>query len=277
MMKPNDNANANENKVVEIILGNKNVAEAGSMQLNITQNNFTPEALEKVLEKVVPSWSREQSSEQGSNSSKEKVPQSSTVSPHPSKRKPGRKPKDKRERDIEDVFTYKWLNERSGQVRIIRLYQYLKHTSVGWLDPDASVEDWCALFMGEPKPFKLKWTGTQQHLKHLFRLLLEREYISRTNTSVGPWEIVGSHFLDKNRRPFSDWDSQHPAKRKKDVLSWLAEFLNVSADLPKEITDEEFIEDEFSEFADHERNNPRKPKFVNIDDIVRDEWKDDEY
>ena len=272
MMKPNDNDNANENKVVEIILGNKNVAEAGSTQLNITQNNFTPEALEKVLQGL-----RDEGLGMRESAPQEEVPHPSTETPQPSKRKPGRKPKDKRERDIEDVFTYKWLNERYGQVRIIRLYQYLKHTSVGWLDPDASVEDWCALFMGEPKPFKLKWTGTQQHLKHLFRLLLEREYISRTNTSVGPWEIVGSHFLDKNRRPFSDWDSQHPAKRKKDVLSWLAEFLNVSADLPKEITDEEFIEDEFSDFADHEANNPRKPKFVNIDDMVRDEWKDDEY
>lgn len=241
-----------ESKKIEIILGNKNVAEAGSQQINITQNNFDPDKLRAALNGLT----------------------GSPVS-QPTKGKPGRKKKENRERDIEDVFTYKWLNERNGQARIVRLYQYLKHTSVGWLDPNASVEDWCALFMGEPKPFKLKWTGTQQHLKHLFRLLLDREYISRTNTSVGPWEIVGSHFVDKNRRPFKDWDSQHPAKRKKDVLSWLAEFLNISADLPQEITDEEFIEDEFTELAEHDINNPRKPKFVDIDVLRQREWNED--
>lgn len=255
---------ADEKHTTEIILGNKNVAEAGSQQINITQNNFDPAKVMELLSGL-----------QGGTTTPAPEP-ASTEKP---KGKPGRKKKPPRERDIEDVFTYKWLDERMGQARIVRLYQYLKHTSVGWLDPDTSMEDWCALFMGVPKPFKLKWIGTQQHLKHLFKLLLDREYISRTNTSVGPWEIVGSHFVDKNRRPFTDWDSQHPAKRKKDVLSWLAEFLNVSTDLPQEISDKEFIEDEFSDLADHEILNPRKPKFVSIDDMERAGWnrRDDDY
>ena len=37
-------------KHTEIILGNKNVAESGSMQVNITQNNFDPAKVMELVE-----------------------------------------------------------------------------------------------------------------------------------------------------------------------------------------------------------------------------------
>ena len=39
-----------EDKHIEIVLGNKNVAESGSTQVNITQNNFDPGKLRELVE-----------------------------------------------------------------------------------------------------------------------------------------------------------------------------------------------------------------------------------
>ena len=130
-------------------------------------------------------------------------------------------------RIVLDTFRYKWLDMPDGQMRLIRLYQKLIHESCGWLDPNTSPEDWCALFMGEPKSFTMKWLGTQAHLRYLFKLLLDRGYIECSNKSVGRWEVLGSHFVNSKSKPFTDWDSQKDPKRIEGVISALAEMLNI--------------------------------------------------
>lgn len=142
----------------------------------------------------------------------------------PSRR--GRKPQ--APRLVQDTFRYKWLDMPDGQMRLIRLYQKLIHESCGWLDPNTSPEDWCALFMGEPKSFTMKWFGTQAHLRYLFKLLLDRGYIECPNKSVGRWEVLGSHFVNSKSKPFTDWDSQKDPKRIEGVISALAEMLNIA-------------------------------------------------
>ena len=212
-----------KDNLTEIILGNKNVAKDGGIQINITQNN-----LGNHIDQLASVLRESCAGTPGATSREEPIEQ-----PQASE-KTRRTSADKRPkvaREVEDVFTYRWLNNDQGNTRIIRLYQYLTHSSVRWLDPDTSPDDWCALFMGKPKVFKLRWLGTQMHLKHLFWLLLEREYISRTNTSIGPWEIVGCHFVDANRRPFTNWNGQKKPVRKAQLISEIAEILNIATDI----------------------------------------------
>lgn len=164
--------------------------------------------------------------DEGKSDSTEKDHKPSTINPQPSRR--GRKPQ--APRIVQDTFRYKWLDMPDGQMRLIRLYQKLIHESCGWLDPNTSPEDWCALFMGEPKSFTMKWLGTQAHLRYLFKLLLDRGYIECPNKSVGRWEVLGSHFVNSKSKPFTDWDSQKDPKRIGGVISALAEMLNIAND-----------------------------------------------
>ena len=89
---------------------------------------------------------------------------------------------------------------------MVRLYQLLIDHRFKMLDKDVSPDNWCALFMGEAKPFTMKWTGRQAHLRYLFKLLIQRKYISYDRKSAGKWEILGSHFLSAQGKPFTDWE-----------------------------------------------------------------------
>ena len=118
-------------KHVEIVLGNKNVAEGGSVQVNITQNNFDPAKVAEVLG-LKPS----------------------DVKPETKVKRP-RKPKPAR--IVEDVYKYIWVNEKEGMLRLVKLYQLLTDGRFKMLDKNVTPNDWCALFMGEAKPFTMKF------------------------------------------------------------------------------------------------------------------------
>ena len=270
----NDNMADNDNKArpIEIVLGNKNVAEAGSQQINISQNVFNADALKEVLNSL--------NGLNGSNGfSKEESPQPSTVNPQPSKTSQtsskSKKTKPKAGRIVEDTFTYKWILAEGGVLRLTKLYQKLTSEKLGWLDASVSIEDWCYLFSGKTKAFVLKWNGTQAHLKYLFKLMIEREYIT-VPKGAGQWEIVGSHFKNEKSKPFKDWNDQKDPVRGAEVISALVELLNIAADLPAEETDAETIESMMEEYSEHERNNPWKPKFVSIDDMRQSEWNEED-
>lgn len=227
-MTPNDNVNDNDNKAraIEIVLGNKNVAEAGSQQINISQNVFNADALEKVLNSL--NGLKGETAPAAEN----KTSQSSQTS----------RTKKHQARIVQDVFQYKWLNTQDGQLRLLRLYQKLIHEACGWLDADTTPEQWCALFMGEPKSFTMKWKGKQARLKYLFKLMIQRGYIT-TPKGVGPWEIVGSHFLNDKSKPFSDWNDQKDPSRGALIIDRLAEILNISADIPADNSDDYGFDD----------------------------------
>lgn len=218
-------------KHVEIVLGNKNVAESGSTQVNITQNNFDPAKVAELLG-LKP--------ETGNGPLKPE-----TRAKRPRKPKPAR--------IVEDVYTYRWLNEQEGMLRLVKLYQFVIDKRFKMLDKDVLPNDWCALFMGEAKPFTMKWIGPQAHLRYLFKLLIDKGYITYDNKSAGKWEILGSHFLNRQGKPFTDWDSQKDPKRGAKLLNRLAEVLNIYSDLPtpESFTDE--INEEMKEFGEWEQ------------------------
>lgn len=135
-------------------------------------------------------------------------------------------------KEVEDTFTYRYLeHEDGGHFRLAKLHRYLTKESCGWLDKNVMPDTWCDLFEGKPKPFKMRWTGTQQHLYYLFKLLYDRELISKPD-GVGQWEIVGSHFVNEKGRPFTDWNSQKDPKKAEKVISKLANILDISEPLP---------------------------------------------
>ena len=194
-------------KTIEIVLGNKNVAEAGSHQVNFTQNNFDAA---KVVELI-----------KAMKDEADPHPPHTPSSPKTAKRTVSR-------RVVQDTFTYRWLDHPVGRVRLMKLYQHLTAEPLRWLDPATTPEQWEDLFTGKPKSFTLKWLGTQMQLKHLFRLLLEREYIVHDPTA-GHWEIVGSHFLDSKSKPFTtDWNRVSTPRRELKVFDQLAEVLNIA-------------------------------------------------
>jgi len=132
---------------------------------------------------------------------------------------------------VNDTFTYRYLSDKEGNLRLAKLHQLLTKERCGWLDKDVKPDTWLELFTGTPKEFTMKWKGTQQHLFYLFKLMLEREYIS-TPKGVGQWEIVGSHFVNKEGRPFTDWNGQHDPKRAERAISQLADILDIGQPLP---------------------------------------------
>ena len=150
-----------ESKQIEIVLGNKNVAESGSMQVNITQNNFDPA---KVMEMVEGLGFKDE----GLGKTK---PETCNLNPE-TRVKRSRKPKPAR--IVQDVYKYVWVGRQEGQMRLIQLYQLLIDDRIKMLDRNVRPDDWCALFMGEAKSFTMKWTGKQAHLRYLFKLLKSR-------------------------------------------------------------------------------------------------------
>ena len=215
-------------KHVEIVLGNKNVAEGGSVQVNITQNNFDPAKVAEVL---------------GLKPETKSEP------------KPKRPRKPKPARVVDDVYTYCWVNNREGQQRLVRLYQVLINERVKMLNPNVKPDDWCALFMGQAKPFTIKWIGKQAHLRYLIKLMIQKKYITFDRKSAKQWEILGSHFLNAQGKPFTDWDSQHDPKRGARTLERFAEILNIHSDPPRIETLTEEITEELNEYGDWERFN----------------------
>lgn len=153
-------------------------------------------------------------------------------------------------RVVQDTFRYRWMEHKDGQLRLVKLYQLLIDERFRLLDPSVSPEDWVALFMGEAKPFTMKWRGKQAHLRYLFKLLLQKKYITYDKASAKHWEIVGSHFVDTKSKPFADWDSQHDPKRGTRTLEMFAEVLNIATTMPTIDTDYADIQDELDAFAE---------------------------
>ncbi len=211
----------------EIVFGNKNVAEGGSIQVNITQNRFD---MDKVAEFLGIK------------------PAETKAEPKP---KSPRKPKPAR--IVQDVYKYVWVGRQEGRMRLVQLYQLLIDKRFKMLDPNVLPDDWCDLFKGVARPFTMKWIGKQAHLRYLFKLLIQKKYITFDNKSAKQWEILGSHFLNTQGKPFTDWDSQHDPSRCARTLQMLSEVLNIHSIPPKIDTFADEIGDEMKEFGEWER------------------------
>ena len=143
---------------------------------------------------------------------------SPTISPTPSY-----KPKVKRltPRVTNATFTYRWL--ATAPHRITNLYQYLLRAK--WIASDTPPDDFLAIFSGEVTNCKIRWTGKKTHLVYLFRLLIDRQYIS-TPKGIGRWMIVGSHFIDAHSRQFTFLNCQRIPVKAQQTIEQLSELLN---------------------------------------------------
>lgn len=220
----------------DIVFGNKYNAEGGSIQINISQNNYDKSMVAEVLDGLGLR-------KEGSGKTE---PETCNLKPETKRRKP------KPARVVDDVYKYRWLNEKEGMLRLVQLYQLLIGEQVKMLDKDVLPKDWCDLFMGKARPFRMKWIGSQAHLRYLFKLLIQKKYITYDSKSAKKWEILGSHFLNAKGKPFTDWDSQKDPKRKAVTLERFAEVLNIYSDPPKMDTFADEIDDEMKEYGEWE-------------------------
>ena len=124
---------------------------------------------------------------------------------------------------VDAVFTYRFLEEKEGHLRIVKLYQLL--IKAGWIDKDSKPEVFCDLFMGEAKSLTIKWIGKQQDLYYLIKRLSSRGLI-KCPKGATKWVITGSHFVDGQSRPFSDWNSQHDPKKSAPAIEKLCDVLD---------------------------------------------------
>lgn len=119
-------------------------------------------------------------------------------------------PKRRSAKITQATFRYNYAPQHAK--RIVNLYQHLLRAK--WIAKETSPDDFCAVFSGEPSHAKVKWAGTQQHLFYLIRTLSDRRLITMPD-SIGIWQITESHFLNKNSRPFHNFNKQkEPAKAK---------------------------------------------------------------
>ena len=122
------------------------------------------------------------------------------------------------------TFTYRWL--ASAPYRITMLYQHLLKAQ--WIAPDTNPDDFSAIFEGNPSTARIKWIGKQAFLYYLIRQLVDLQLVSiPQNASV--WQIVESHFLDKNSRPFHNFNKQKEPIKAKAAIDKLIEILQPSA------------------------------------------------
>ena len=124
---------------------------------------------------------------------------------------------------VDAVFTYRFLEDKEGHLRIVKLYQLL--IKAGWIDKDSKPEVLCDLFMGEAKSLTIKWIGRQQDLYYLIKRLSSRGLI-KCPKGATKWVITGSHFVDGQSRPFSDWNSQHDPKMSAPAIEKLCDVLD---------------------------------------------------
>ncbi len=122
------------------------------------------------------------------------------------------------------TFTYRWFG--TAPYRITMLYQHLLKAQ--WIAPDTNPDDFSAIFEGNPSTARIKWIGKQAYLYYLIRQLVDLQLVSiPQNASV--WQIVESHFLDKNSRPFHNFNKQKEPIKAKAAIDKLIEILQPSA------------------------------------------------
>ena len=124
----------------------------------------------------------------------------------------------------EATFTYRYWNQLPNA--ITNLYQCLLKAK--WIAPDTKPDDFCAIFEGQPSTVRVKWINKQAYLFYLIRQMVDRQIIT-IPPSATIWQITESHFIDKNSRPFHDFNKQHTPKTAIPAIEELLKILQPSA------------------------------------------------
>ena len=139
---------------------------------------------------------------------------------------PPRKPKAKHfvPPITEATFIYRYRNKYPNAIP--SLYQCL--IKAKWIAADTKPDDFCAIFEGQPSTARVKWIDKQAYLFYLIRQMVEHQIVTMP-LSATIWQITESHFLDKNSRPFHDFNKQKEPIKAKAAIDKLIEILQPSA------------------------------------------------
>ncbi|MDD5896714.1 MAG: hypothetical protein PUC79_10605 [Prevotellaceae bacterium] len=130
-------------------------------------------------------------------------------------------------RVVDEVFTYRFLNHEGGYTRLVQLYKALLRA--GWIHQETKPDDFNAIFEGEARPVKVKWTAPQANLYYLVKALEENRLISLPQGS-SIWVVTGSHFLDSDSRQFGSWNKQKTPKKAKAAIDRMVNLLDPTKD-----------------------------------------------
>ena len=130
-------------------------------------------------------------------------------------------------RVVDEVFTYRFLNHEGGYTRLVQLYKALLRAE--WIHEDTKPDDFNAIFEGEARPVKVKWTAPQANLYYLVKALEENRLISLPQGS-SIWVVTGSHFLDSDSRQFGSWNKQKTPKKAKAAIDRMVNLLDPTKD-----------------------------------------------
>ena len=122
------------------------------------------------------------------------------------------------------TFTYRYWQKST--MPITQLYQCLLQAK--WIAPDTNPDDFLALFSGENSTARVKWIAKPSYLYGLIRRAIEQELIS-IPTSAKLWQIVESHFVDSNSRPFHNFHKQKESKTAIPTIETMLKILQPSA------------------------------------------------
>jgi len=123
---------------------------------------------------------------------------------------------------VRNTFVYRGVNTQPE--RIAQLYQALLRAK--WIGEETAIDDFFAVFAGEDSDVKIRWIGPQAFAHYLFKRMLEREYITYPEgVPHQPWVIVQSHFVDKDRRIFTNWNKKRTPSRQRLTLDAVADIL----------------------------------------------------
>ena len=136
------------------------------------------------------------------------------------------KPKTKRINAVvtEATFIYRYRNKYPNAIP--SLYQCL--IKAKWIAADTKPDDFCAIFEGQPSTVRVKWINKQAYLFYLIRQMVEHQIVTMP-LSATIWQITESHFLDKNSRPFHNFNKQKEPIKAKAAIDKLIEILQPSA------------------------------------------------
>ena len=97
-----------------------------------------------------------------------------------------------------------------------------------WIAADTKPDDFCAIFEGQPSTARIKWISKQAYLFYLIRQMVEHQIVTIPQSAT-IWQITESHFLDKNSRPFHNFNKQKEPIKAKAAIDKLIKILQPSA------------------------------------------------
>ena len=139
---------------------------------------------------------------------------------------PPRKPKAKHfvPPITEATFIYRYRNKFPNAIP--NIYQCLLKAK--WIAADTKPDTFCAIFEGQSSTARIKWISKQAYLFYLIRQMVERQIVTIPQSAT-IWQIVESHFLNKNSRPFHDFNKQKEPIKAQAAIDKLIEILQPSA------------------------------------------------